>query len=111
MKLDTIQKFGNLNKVHKVDSHRYEVISESTNELIAEVQFQNGPRNDEGSIPGVLMCDLLEMCRDQLIGFQKGEFSTIENEMALHHIAEALLWLNKRAEDRLVRGVLGTMEK
>lgn len=31
--------------------------------------------------------------------------------MALMHIEEALLWLNKRVEDRIERNVLGTNKK
>ena len=31
--------------------------------------------------------------------------------IALTHIEEALLWMNKRADDRAERNVLGTMEK
>ena len=36
---------------------------------------------------------------------------TRETALALTHVEEALLWLNKRTEDRAERNVLGTMEK
>lgn len=49
--------------------------------------------------------------RDRLKGFQQGQFATRENAIALAHIEEALLWMNKRVEDRIERGVLGTNEK
>jgi hypothetical protein len=41
----------------------------------------------------------------------EGNFSCIENENALRHIEEALLWMNKRVEDRIERNVLGTNNK
>ena len=75
------------------------------------VDFQKGPRNDPESRQGVLDCDLLEIVRDRLKGFQNGPMATRENACALTHIEEALMWLNKRVEDRIERGVLGTMEK
>ena len=34
-----------------------------------------------------------------------------ETAIALSRVEEALLWLNKRIEDRIARCVLGTMEK
>ena len=36
---------------------------------------------------------------------------TRETACALTHIEEALMWLNKRVEDRIERGVLGTYNK
>lgn len=65
-------------------------------------------RKEEGSTPGVLEGDLLEIVRHRLQCFQKGEFATRENACALTHIEEALMWLNKRKEDRKARNVLGT---
>lgn len=57
---------------------------------------------------GVLDTELLEIVRDRLIGFQQGKFATRENTLALTNIEQALLWLNKRVEDRIERNVLGT---
>lgn len=54
---------------------------------------------------------MLEIVRDRLRCFQQGEFSTRENAIALTHIEEALLWMNKRVEDRIERNVLGTNNK
>lgn len=130
-KLSTIQKRNNLNEVFKGDdagaggaSHFYLVVKAgaatvmedgtvrmSPNDIVAEIQFQHGPRLEEGSISGVLDSDLLEMVRDRLKDFNKGEYATRENACAITHIEEALMWLNKRAEDRAERGVLGTSKK
>lgn len=128
-KLITIQKRNNLNEVYKVDapgvggaSHKYKVIKAYTavtqdgdtldkNDVVAEITFQHGPRKDASSTHGVLDVDLLEIVRDRLKAFNQGEFATRENALAITHIEEALLWLNKRVEDRAERGVLGTTNK
>lgn len=75
------------------------------------INFQNGARKETLSIDGVLDTDLLEIVRHRLQCFQQGEFATRENACALTHIEEALMWMNKRVEDRIERGVLGTNNK
>ncbi len=111
-----IQRSDNLNTV-KVDDtvgagngrHYYEI--ERDRETLAQIQFQHGARNEQGSTAGVLESDLLEIVRHRLQCFQKGEFATRENACALTYIEEALMWLNKRKEDRKERNVLGTYNK
>lgn len=118
--LETIQKRNKLNVVYPVGEigpggayHRYEVFHEDGDKgyLLGIVQFQKGPRLDPDSESGVLDVDLLEIVRDRLAAFQKGDYSCRENAIALTHIEEALLWMNKRVEDRAARGVLGTTNK
>lgn len=121
-KLSTIQKHNNLNEVFRADEpgaggacHVYKVYSCGTEECesarVAEIRFQHGARYAEGSTTGVLDSDLLEIVRDRLKAFNQGEYATRENACAITHIEEALMWMNKRAEDRAERGVLGTMQK
>lgn len=125
-KLDTIQKVGKLNDVYVVDekgpgnaNHQYIVVNKKDididitelNNVIGEITFQKGPRALEESQHGVLDVDLLEICRDRLKGFQSGDFACEENQKALEHIEIALMYLNKRVEDRHFRNVLGTYEK
>lgn len=117
--LSTIQKREKLNIVFAIDkrgngnaNHQYVITSNSLeNDTLATIQFQDGPRNIEGSVSGVIDTDLLEIVRDRLRGFQSGEFSSRENACALTHIEEALMWLNRRVEDRIERSVLGTNNK
>ncbi len=119
--LDTIQKTNKLNRVFAADekgnggaNHVYLVFcgeSDPDTQDVELVQFQDGPRNEEDSINGLLDTDLLEIVRDRLHGFQQGEYATRENAIALTHIETALLWMNKRVEDRAARGVLGTNKK
>lgn len=119
-KLSTIQKRENLNEVFAIDepgnggaNHRYEIDCPVSEQLKAStiIQFQNGARKLPDSIHGILDTDLLEIVRDRLKSFQCGEFACRENACALTHIEEALMWMNRRVEDRIERNVLGTSNK
>ena len=118
-KLSTIQKRENLNEVYRMGDrglgdafHDYRIAGAPGNEPVwVEIHFQKGPRKDPDARHGVLDEDLLEIVRDRMRAFQVGPYACRENACALTHIEEALMWLNKRKEDRLERGVLGTMEK
>lgn len=122
-KLSTIQKREKLNDVyamgepgngganHTYAVHKYGETPTILNEPLAIIQFQNGARKIPSSIHGVIDTDLLEIVRDRLKSFQNGEFATRENACALTHIEEALMWLNRRVEDRIERNVLGTDNK
>lgn len=123
-KLSTIQKRENLNEVYRtgesgpVGAHHEYLICAVEHKpgydrgtVVLPVIFQRGARKDPTSRPGALDTDLLEIVRDRLKAFQAGEFATRENACALTHIEEALMWMNKRVEDRIERNVLGTMEK
>ena len=118
--LSTIQKREKLNRVFSVDekgnggaNHRYLVVSDQGLSVPVEttIQFQDGPRKEEGSIPGVLDPDLLEIVRDRLKAFQAGPYASRENACALTHIEEALMWMNRGVEDRIERNVLGLNQK
>lgn len=131
-KLSTIQKRENLNEVFAVDeqgpggaNHLYVVYKAGSatledndsslrgnpEDLLLTIQMQCGPRKEEGSLHGVIDTDLLEIVRDRLKAFQEGPFSSRENACALTHIEEALMWMNRRVEDRIERNVLGKNQK
>lgn len=117
-RLNTIQKFENLNYIYSISEtgpggayHEYAVIDSKNAEVMQNIFFQKGPRKDPNSVNGVLDCDLLEIVRDRLIAFNKGTMSCVENEKALYHLEEALMWMNRRVEDRIARQVLGTMQQ
>jgi hypothetical protein len=121
--LTTVQKREKLNEVFAVDepgnggaNHEYKIFKKDKNpaqtDLLCNIQFQNGARKEElTSIPGVLDTDLLEVVRDRLGAFQSGPFSSEYNEKALEHIELALMYMNRRVEDRIERNVLGTNQK
>lgn len=117
MKLSTIQKRENLNTVFVVDekgnggaNHHYQVDLQNGNGVV-DIQFQNGARLLHDSIHGVLDTDLLEIVRHRLQCFQAGEFASEYNAVALRHVEQALMWMNRRVEDRIERNVLGTNNK
>lgn len=117
-KLSTIQKREKLNDIYRGDEqgpggayHDYVIEGVRGVSFAKTIQFQKGARNSQGARHGVLDSDLLEIVRDRLKCFQAGEYATRENACALTHIEEALMWMNKRVEDRIERNVLGTMEK
>ena len=119
-KLSTIQKRENLNVVYRTGEpgpsggyHDYEIwdAPATADYPMAKILFQKGARKDHDARHGVLDSDLLEIVRDRLKAFQAGPYATRENAIALTHIEEALMWMNRRVEDRIEREVLGTMEK
>lgn len=116
-KLSTIQKRENLNMVFAVDEkgnggayHHYVIDLQDADREIS-IEFQNGARKLENSIHGILDTDLLEIVRHRLQCFQAGEFSSEYNAEALKHVELALMWMNRRVEDRIERSVLGTNNK
>ncbi len=60
---------------------------------------------------GVFTETLLETCRQYLTEVNVGEMASRETSMAITKIDEALMWINKRAEDRKLRGVQATYQK
>ncbi|KQC91252.1 ABC transporter ATPase [Clostridium perfringens CP4] len=120
--LRTIQKREKLNKVFASGEkscggayHQYHIEAvEKYNGLpvyTTTINFQKGARKEEKSQHGVIDTDLLEIVRDRLHCFQQGEFASEYNQQALIHIEEALMWLNRRVEDRIERNVLGENKK
>lgn len=96
-------------------SHVYKVeIEPKTNDSqlveLAEIKFQNGPINDAG-VNGVTQEALLAIVADRLRSFQAGPFSTRDNSIALTHVEDALLRLQRRTLERMRRGVEGTLKK
>ena len=119
-KLSTIQKRNNLNEVYRDSEigpggayHDYlvEIPTGSGYRTAQKIVFQKGARKDPYARHGILDNDLLEIVRDRLAAFQAGDYPCHENEMALMHIEEALMWMNRRVEDRAERQVLGTYNK
>lgn len=74
------------------------------------ILFQNGPIKEAG-VNGITQEVLLEIVADRLRSFQAGPYSSKENAVALTHVETAQLWLQKRTQDRLRRGVEGTSVK
>lgn len=79
--------------------------------IVAEIQFQKGPRTEHTSTPGCLESALLAIVVDRMASFNAGPFSSRENAVVKTHCEDAMNWLWRRAKSRVSRGVLGTMAK
>jgi hypothetical protein len=71
------------------------------------IRFQKGPIPEAG-VNGITGEALMAIMIDRLRGFQSGQFSCRENAIALTHLEDALMWLQKRTRDRITRRVEGT---
>ena len=74
------------------------------------IHFQNGPVKEVG-VNGLSNEALLAVVEDRLKGFQNGPLSCRENALALTKLQECLMWLHRRTQDRITRGVEGTDER
>ena len=98
-------------------NHRYAVrgFDASTNPSHREpegqrekvILFQNGPIAEVG-VNGLTHEALLAILIHRLQGFQDGPYKCRENAIALTHLEEAQMWLQKRTRERMARGVEGT---
>ena len=89
--------------------HEYVILTE-LGAVRCEVDFQNGPIKEFG-VNGVTHEALLAIVIDRLRSFQAGPYSCRDNAVALTHIEEALMWLQRRTRERIKRGVEGTHAK
>jgi hypothetical protein len=78
------------------------------------VSWQNGPlvygRDGTKHSNGAFVEDLIKIAIDRLKFYENSKFSCKENKEAIHHLNEALDWLNSRTKDRERRGVEGTYQ-
>lgn len=83
------------------------ITAESWQQIIS---FQNGPIQEAG-VNGVSGEALVAVVIDRLRSFQAVQYACRENAIALTHLEDALMWLQKRTRDRMARGVEGTNQK
>lgn len=82
----------------------------NTTITLGRIRFQEGAIKEFG-VNGITQEALLAIVIDRLRSFQAGPFSCRENAIALTHIEEALMWLQRRTISRIKRGVEGTNQK
>lgn len=105
--------------IEKIDNWRYEVpIYRVTNEGIEDgtpvlIQLCRGNKADESipRHPGLFTETLLQVCLEYLEGVNQGELRNRDTSLAITHIEDAIMRINKRAEDRKLRGVQATYTK
>lgn len=73
------------------------------------INFQKGAIQEAG-FNGLSGEALMAILIDRLRSFQAGPHHCRENALALTHLEESLMWLQKRTRDRLARGVEGTSQ-
>ncbi len=97
-------------------NHEYLIewpVSEAVKSVVktsTQISFQNGPIAEAG-VNGISGEALIAIQIDRLRCFQKGPYACRENAIALTHLEDALMWLQKRTRDRMARGVEGTSGK
>ena len=74
---------------------------------IQRISLQNGPIKEYGH-NGIFMEHMIAICIDTLRKFQTSKYFCRENAIAITKLEEALMWLNKRTQERVSRGVEGT---
>ena len=136
MELNTIQKRNKLNRIFTIgekgnggayntfcitaekpfknknnDDYGYVTVDADKLPILSVLKFQKGAMDMKNSVEGILNTDILEIVRYNLKCFQQGKLACDYNAKALEHIELALMYLNRRIEDREEREVLGTMSR
>ena len=77
------------------------------------IVFCKGNKEDENVLrqEGVFSETLIMSVKTYLETVNKGEMATRETSMVITKLDEALMWMQKRADDRALRGVQGTYKK
>ncbi len=76
-----------------------------------QIAWQNGPlgRDEHREIPnGAFVETVIDIARQRIQYYQDSKFKCRENAIAITKLEEALMWLNKRTQDRETRKVEGT---
>lgn len=78
-----------------------------------ELVFCKGNKEDASALrqEGVFTETLVQVAKQYLESVNVGAMATRETSMVITKLDEALMWINKRAEDRKLRGVQGTYQK
>lgn len=74
------------------------------------IHFQEGPRNEPDSEPGVGDLTMIRVLIDRLVSFQTSEYANEYTHRAIMYLMKAAAELNNRYRDRKERGVVGTKE-
>lgn len=89
-------------------NHEFLILEEGNQKrTLQHIKMQNGAILPNG-LNGIFMEHLIAICINMLNGFQTSKYKCRENAIAITKLEEALLWLNKRTNERIARGVEGT---
>jgi hypothetical protein len=78
-----------------------------------QILFCKGNKDDDTVFrqEGVFTETLIQTAKAYLERVNVGELASRDTSMVITKLDEALMWINKRAEDRKLRGVQGTYQK
>lgn len=78
-----------------------------------QIIFCKGNKEDENVFrqEGLFTETLIQTAKEFLESVNKGEMASRETSMVITKLDEALMWIQKRADDRALRGVQGTYKK
>lgn len=78
-----------------------------------DIVFCKGNKENASALrqEGVFTETLIQTAKQYLESVNVGEMATRETSMVITKLDEALMWINKRAEDRKLRGVQATYQK
>ena len=82
------------------------IVADQDGKQLADIHFQEGIISQ--GVNGVTNEDLLAMAICRLEHFQESPYKCRENAIAITKLQEALMWLEKRTQDRVKRSVEGT---
>jgi len=91
-------------------SHVYVIVDNKTGEAIETINFQKGPRKEEG-LNGITDEDIARILEHRLKGFSDSEYADRYTLNAHSHAKASHQWLTDRKREREMRGVEGTSEK
>lgn len=98
------------------EGHKYVASNFENSEYGQTIQFIEKTPKEEGSTELITVNDgttneeLLEILLDRM-NYLNSKFPCRENSIVITHLDTALLWLNKRTNDRKKRNVEGTNQK
>lgn len=104
--LEGVKKIGGYEVTEGVSNfshHRPVFVNHEANEVAFRIQ--NGPIKEVG-VNGCQVDTVIETAKIMIEGLN-AKFPCRENAMAITKLDEALLWLEKRKNDRVARGVEG----
>ncbi|HEX8637575.1 MAG TPA: hypothetical protein VF692_05900 [Pyrinomonadaceae bacterium] len=96
-------------------NHKYEIsvwknaeTSDQNDELVevCQLNFQNGGLKEVGP-NGITDQALIAVVLHRLRGFNSGQFASRDNSLAITHLEDALMRMERRSNDRARRGVEG----
>jgi hypothetical protein len=74
------------------------------------LKFHHGDPKEVG-VRGLTNESVLAVLIDRMVCFQTSDMRCRENAIALTHLEEAMMWLQKRTRQRIASGIEGTQEK